>query len=317
MTKGDLQASNRSQILKELAEDLGFMSCRIAKADFLEKEAPELEKWLKEKRQGSMAYMENHFDKRLDPRLLVEGAQSIVSLSFNYFPQKEVQSPSGLKVSKYAYGEDYHDVIREKLKMLLIKFQEQVGEMIGGRVYVDSAPVLEKAWAARNGTGWLGKHTNILNPKSGSFFFLAELIVDVSLQADEPITDHCGTCTRCMDACPTDAIFEPYRLDASRCISYLTIELKEAIPADFQGKMDDWIFGCDVCQDVCPWNHKFSIAHQEPKFLPKSPWPSFEKKDWLEMTEAVFSNVFSKSAIKRTKWKGINRNVRFVLQNPE
>lgn len=317
MTQAEIKAENDAKVLKQLAEIQGFLSCRISKAEFLDKEAPALEKWLKENRQGKMAYMENHFDKRLDPRLLVDGAVSLVSLSFNYFPENELGSPNELKISKYAYGEDYHVVIKEKLKALLHNFQLQLGQQIGGRVFVDSAPVLEKAWAARNGTGWLGKHTNIIHPKAGSFFFLAEMILDIHLQADGPITDHCGSCTRCIDACPTDAIFAPYQLDASRCISYLTIELKEAIPPDFKGKMDNWIFGCDICQDVCPWNKKFSFAHREPRFLPQGAWTDFQKQDWLEMTEDVFTRIFSKSALKRTKWHGLRRNIEFSLQKSE
>lgn len=317
MTQAEIKSENDAKILKQLAEKQGFLSCRISKAEFLEKEAPALERWLRESRHGKMAYMENHFDKRLDPRLLVEGAVSLVSLSFNYFPENEWQPSDALKISKYAYGEDYHVVIKDKLKALLQNFQDLVGLEIGGRVFVDSAPVLEKAWATRNGTGWLGKHTNIIHPKFGSFFFLAEMILDIPLKADDPITDHCGTCTRCIDACPTDAIFAPYQLDASRCISYLTIELKEAIPADFQGKMENWIFGCDICQDVCPWNKKFSIAHQEPRFLPQGAWTEFQKNDWIEMTESVFHQFFSKSALKRTKWQGLRRNIDFSMQNSD
>lgn len=311
MTKAELTAQGRSNVLKINAQKHGFDSCRIARAEFLADEAPQLENWLKAGKHGKMGYMENHFDMRLDPRKLVEGARSVVTLAYSYFPEKELHQDQDFKVSKYAYGEDYHTVIRQKLKNLLLELQQEVGQ-VGGRVFVDSAPVLEKAWAVKNGTGWLGKHTNVVHPKRGSFFFLCELILDLDLAPDLPMEDHCGTCTRCIDACPTEAIIGPYQLDASRCISYLTIELKEAIPTDFQGRMDNWIFGCDVCQDVCPWNHKFSIVHKEPRFLPSKELKDFQKKDWLEMTSEVFDRVFSKSAIKRTKLEGLRRNIDFA-----
>jgi epoxyqueuosine reductase len=311
MTRTELASSGQSSNLKKWAKDLGFSSCRIAKASFLEEEAPKLEKWLKEERHGKMAYMANHFDKRLDPRLLVEGAKSIVTLVFNYFPENEKLSDGEFKISRYAYGEDYHKVLKTKLKALWSKMESEIGK-IEGRIFVDSAPVLEKAWAARNGTGWLGKHTNIIHPKMGSYFFLCEMIVDLDLEPDNPMTDHCGTCTRCIDACPTDAITEPYRLDASKCISYLTIELREAIPEEFKGKMENWIFGCDICQEVCPWNQKFSLAHHENAFQPKPELLEFSAKDWLELTEEVFGKVFSKSAIKRTGFQGLKRNIEFI-----
>ncbi|HRH33470.1 MAG TPA: tRNA epoxyqueuosine(34) reductase QueG [Catalimonadaceae bacterium] len=311
MTKPEWTAQRRTKLLKTIALQHGFESCRIARADFLEEEAPRLEQWLKDGKHGKMGYMENHFDLRLDPRRLVDGARSVVTLVYSYFPQKELPEGQEFKVSKYAYGEDYHRVIREKLKALVGDFQKEVGE-VGGRVFVDSAPVLEKAWAVKNGTGWLGKHTNVLHPKMGSFFFLCELILDIELEADQPITDHCGTCTRCIDACPTEAILAPYQLDASRCISYLTIELREAIPTDFQGKMENWIFGCDVCQDVCPWNQKFSIVNTEPRFQPSEELLGFKRKDWLDITEEIFNRVFSRSAIKRTKLEGLKRNIAFA-----
>jgi len=311
MTVKEIEKENRANMLKTMALELGFASCRISKADFLEAEAPRLERWLKEERNGKMDYMSNHFDKRLDPRLLVEGAKSVVSLVFNYLPENANLSEGTFKISRYAYGEDYHIVLKDKLKELMFRLQERIGE-IGGRAFVDSAPVLEKAWAARNGTGWLGKHTNIIHPKKGSFFFLCELIIDLELEEDQPINDHCGTCTRCIDACPTEAITGPYQLDASKCISYLTIELKEAIPIQFKGQMENWIFGCDICQEVCPWNKKFSILNSEKRFEPHPDLLLFEQKDWIELSQDVFSKVFAKSAVKRTKLSGLQRNVRFL-----
>ena len=311
MTQNEIEEENRSKILKSIALELGFASCRISKACFLEQEAPKLEQWLKEERNGKMDYMANHFDKRLDPRLLVEGARSVVSLVFHYSPQNSKLSEGELKISRYAYGEDYHNVLKDKLKELFFRLCEKVGQ-VEGRIFVDSAPVLEKAWAARNGSGWLGKHTNIIHPKMGSFFFLSELIIDLELAEDKPINDHCGTCTRCIDACPTQAITEPYRLDASKCISYLTIELKDSIPIQFKNQMENWIFGCDICQEVCPWNHKFSVLHTEKKFEPHPDLVLFERKDWLEISQDIFNQVFGKSAIKRTKLEGLKRNIKFL-----
>jgi epoxyqueuosine reductase len=313
MTRNDLQASERAAILKKLAMEAGFLSCRISKADFLEEEAPRLEKWLNEGRHGKMAYMENHFDKRLDPRLLVEGCRSLVTLSFNYFPERDLFENSVQKISKYAYGEDYHFVLKDRLKILLEEFRKEVGE-IGGRVFVDSAPILEKAWAAKNGSGWLGKNGNIIRQGEGSFFFLCEMLLDLELEADAPVSDHCGSCTACMDACPTDAIFRPYEVDGSRCISYLTIELKEAIPEEFSGKTGNWAFGCDVCQDVCPWNKKFSLAHREPRFRPSTHFQEWTNRDMKELTEAVFGEVFGKSALKRTGYNGLMRNLWFIQE---
>jgi epoxyqueuosine reductase len=311
MTRNELASASLSKKLKNWAANLGFSGCRIAKSCFLEEEAPRLEKWLKEERHGKMAYMANHFDKRLDPRLLVEGTKSVITLVFNYFPENDALSKGEFKISRYAYGEDYHKVLKSKLKNLWLKMEEEIGQ-VEGRIFVDSAPVLEKAWAARNGTGWLGKHTNIIHPKMGSYFFLCEMLVNLDLEPDTPLTDHCGTCTRCLDACPTDAITAPYQLDASKCISYLTIELKEAIPNDFKGKMDNWIFGCDICQEVCPWNHKFSIAHNETAFQALPGLQEFSKKDWLELTEEVFGKVLAKSAMKRTGLTGLKRNITFT-----
>jgi epoxyqueuosine reductase len=283
--------------------------CGISKADFLEDEAPRLENWLKNNRHGQMSYMENHFDKRLDPRLLVDGAKSVISLLLNYYPS-ELQREDSYKISKYAYGQDYHFVIKEKLKELLGAIHDQIGE-VSGRAFVDSAPVLDKAWAAKSGIGWIGKNSNLITQKVGSFYFIAELIVDIDLEYDNPTTDHCGTCTACIDACPTQAIIAPYQVDGSKCISYYTIELKDNLPEEAKGKLDDWAFGCDVCQDVCPWN-RFSKAHNEPLFNPNPDILSFSKKDWEEITEEVFLKVFKNSPIKRTKFEGMKRNINFL-----
>lgn len=289
------------------------MFCGIAKAGFLEEEAPRLETWLKKGMHGEMQYMENHFDKRLDPRLLVDGAKSVISLALNYYTDVQQTDPLAPKISKYAYGSDYHFVIKDKLKRLLNIIHEKIGE-VNGRAFVDSAPVLDKAWAKKAGLGWIGKNANLINKQSGSFFFLAELIVDLELEYDiTPTADHCGTCTRCIDACPTEAIVGPYLVDGSRCISYLTIELKNEIPAEFKGKTDGWMFGCDVCQDVCPWN-KFSVLHNESAFNPHPGLLGISKKDWEEITEETFRKVFKNSAVKRTKFSGLKRNIDFVLK---
>jgi epoxyqueuosine reductase len=297
-----------TQKIKSIAKDLGFLSCGISKAEFLEEEAPRLEQWLKEGRHGQMAYMENHFDKRLDPRILVPGAKSVVSLLFNYYPEKQ-QAKGAPKISKYAFGTDYHFVIKDKLKQLFQILQEETGE-INGRVFVDSAPVMDKAWAARSGLGWIGKNTNLITQKVGSFFFIAEIILDLELEYDTTTTDHCGSCTACIDACPTQAL-TPYQIDASKCISYLTIELKDQIPDEFQGKMDGWAFGCDVCQDVCPWN-RFSKPHREPLFEPQPELLQYLQKDWEELTETTFELIFKNSAVKRTRYEGLKRNLFFL-----
>jgi epoxyqueuosine reductase len=298
-----------TELIKTEAKRLGFLSCGISKAAFLEDEAPRLEKWLKNNSHGEMRYMENHFDKRLDPTLLVEGSKSVVSLLLNYFPDKE-QTDNSYKLSKYAYGTDYHFVIKDKLKQLLHFIQDEIGD-VNGRAFVDSAPVLDKAWAAKSGLGWIGKHSNLLTQQIGSFYFIAELIIDLDLEHDHATTDHCGTCTACIDACPTEAITEPYVVDGSKCISYFTIELKENIPTEFKDKMDDWVFGCDVCQDVCPWN-RFSKSHSEPLFNPHPELLEMTKKDWEEITEDTFKKVFKNSAVKRTKFSGLERNIKFL-----
>ncbi|MFT6866151.1 MAG: epoxyqueuosine reductase [Cyclobacteriaceae bacterium] len=303
-----MSKSHNSNLIKSIATSLGFSYCGIAKAEFLVDEAPKLEEWLKRGYQGTMGYLENHFDKRLDPTKLVPGAKSVVSLVYNYYPQKDLANDHSLKMAKYAYGQDYHFVIKDKLKTFMDRIQIEIGA-VEGRVFVDSAPVHERAWAAKSGLGWIGKNSLLLNKEMGSFFFLAELIIDLELEPDGPIKDYCGTCTACMDACPTDAIPAAYVVDGSKCISYLTIELKEEIPTEFQGKTNEWVFGCDICQDVCPWN-RFSKPHQEPAFAPQG-WEQFSKKDWQDMTEEVFQKVFKKSAVKRTKFSGLKRNVKF------
>ncbi len=303
------QTSKYTKLIKEESKRLGFLSCGISKAEFLEEEASRLEKWLNANMHGEMRYMENHFDKRLDPTKLVDGSKSVVSLLLNYFPS-QTQNTESYKLSKYAYGTDYHFVIKDKLKQLLQFIQEDIGE-VSGRAFVDSAPVLDKAWAAKSGLGWIGKHSNLLTQKVGSFYFIAELIIDLELDYDTPTTDHCGSCTACIDACPTEAIVKPYVVDGSKCISYLTIELKDNIPSDFKNKTDDWMFGCDVCQDVCPWN-RFSKPHNEPLFNPHPELLEMTKKDWDEITEDTFKKVFKKSAVKRTKYSGLTRNIKFL-----
>lgn len=301
--------ANTTQQIKAEAKRLGFLSCGIAKAGFLEAEAPRLERWLKNGFQGEMHYMENHFDKRLDPTLLVDGAKSVISLLLNYYPES-TQNPESYQISKYAYGQDYHFVIKDKLKELLHFIQNEIGE-VNGRAFVDSAPVLDKAWAAKSGLGWIGKNANLITQKTGSFYFIAELIVDLELDYDTPTTDHCGTCTACIDACPTQAIVAPYVVDGSKCISYFTIELKDQLPPEMKGAWNDWMFGCDVCQDVCPWN-RFAKPHQEPAFNPHPDLLQLTKKDWEEITEDTFRKVFKNSAVKRTKYEGLKRNIDFL-----
>lgn len=301
-----------STFIKKEAKDLGFISCGIAKAGFLEEEAPRLEQWLHQGRQGEMHYMENHFDKRLDPTKLVPGAKSVISLLLNYHTTEKQSDPSAPKISTYAFGQDYHKVIKDKLYQLLQRIHNHIGE-VDGRVFVDSAPVMDKAWAAQAGLGWVGKNTNLIAKQVGSFFFIAEMILDLELTYDLPVADHCGSCTACLDACPTQALTAPYQIDGSKCISYATIELKNAIPDHFKGKMDGWIFGCDVCQTVCPWN-RFSTPHNEAAFTPKKELLELKKQDWEELTEETFKRVFQKSAVKRTKYNGLTRNIRFLKE---
>lgn len=310
-----MSSHHHTLYIKQEAARLGFSFCGISKAEFLKDEAPRVEEWLKRNYQGKMSYLENYFDKRLDPTLLVPGAKSVVSLLYNYYPKKDLAKEGEYKIAKYAYGEDYHTVVKDKLRTLLDLLQEQIGE-IHGRAFVDSAPVMERAWAQRSGLGWVGKNSLLLNREMGSFFFIAELVIDVELEYDQPIKDYCGTCTACMDACPTDAITEPYVVDGSKCISYFTIELKEAIPAEVKGKFENWIFGCDICQDVCPWN-SFSKPHSEERFSPNPTIETMSKHDWTEITDSVFQQVFDKSAVKRTKFSGLKRNISFIHQQNE
>jgi epoxyqueuosine reductase len=306
-------AAKYSQMIKAEALRLGFMTCGISKAAFLTEEAPRLENWLKNNHHGEMSYMENHFDKRLDPRLLVDGAKSVVSLTLNYFTEEKQTDINAPKISKYAYGADYHTVIKDKLKELLAFINDNIGE-VAGRCFVDSAPVMDKAWAQKAGLGWRGKNSNLISKDAGSFFFLAELIIDLDLEYDTPFAaDHCGSCNRCIDACPTDAIVAPYIVDGSKCISYLTIELKNEIPTAFKGKMENWMFGCDICQDVCPWN-RFATPHKEEAFKPALELLNLKKSELIEMTDEVFKQVFKGSAVKRTKFNGLKRNIDFLRE---
>ena len=304
-----------ADLIRKEALDLGFDQIGFAKAEKLEREAERLEKWLSSGAHGSMGYMANHFEKRVDPRELVPGARTVISLSYNYFTQAKQNDPEAPKISIYAYGKDYHKVIKKKLKALLERIQEEIGE-INGRCFVDSAPVMEREWAQLSGLGWNGKNTLTINPKRGSYFFLAEIIIDLEVEPDVPLKDHCGTCTRCIDACPTQAIdMNGYWLDASKCISYLTIELKDNIPEEFSGNMDNWMFGCDICQQVCPWN-KFSRQHQEPAFKPKEQLLDMTAGEWKEITKEVFEDLFAGSAVKRTGYEGLKRNIRFLKADP-
>lgn len=304
------RAEKYSHLIKTKAKKFGFQSCGISKAGFLEEDAKPLENWLNNNYQGEMAYMENYFDKRLDPTLLVEGSKSIISLSYNYFPKDKVSSLDNFKISKYAYGQDYHEVIKEILNEMVAELKEEVGDF-HCRVFVDSAPVLERSWAKKSGIGWVGKNANLITKQSGSFYFLAEIIIDLELQEDSPTTDHCGTCTKCIDSCPTDAIVSEKIIDGSKCISYATIELKNEIPETFKNKMEDWMFGCDICQDVCPWN-RFSAPHHQEKFKPNHFLANAKKEDWKELSQELFSEIFRKSPVKRTKFAGLKRNIEFL-----
>lgn len=309
------KAQQRSASVKKLAAECGFEFCGISRAGFLEQEAPRLESWLKRNRHGQMAYMENYFDKRLDPTLLVPDSKSVISLLLNYYSEQKQADPDAPKISKYAYGQDYHTVIKNRLADLLERMRELFGD-VQARIFTDSAPVLEKSWAQKSGLGWVGKNSNLINKQQGSFFFIAEIICDLDLYPDGAIKDYCGSCTRCIDACPTDAISEPYQVDGSRCISYFTIELREAIPKEFNGKFENWMFGCDICQDVCPWN-RFSKPHHTPEFMPDPQLLQLSKKDWEEISEDVFRELFRRSPVKRTKYEGLKRNIRFLSENPE
>jgi epoxyqueuosine reductase len=309
-----MSPADKSRYIKIQAQELGFMFCGISKARRLDEEAANLDAWLNKGYQGKMQYLEKHFDMRLDPRLLVPGAKSVISLAFNYYPA-QTQSEDAPKIARYAYGRDYHKVLKKKMNMLFGRMQEAFGE-IQGRVFVDSAPLLERKWAELSGLGWIGKNGLLLNKKAGSYFFLAEIISDLELEADGPLKDYCGTCTACIDACPTGAILDHKTLDASKCISYLTIELKDAIPNSFKDQMQNWMFGCDICQEVCPWN-RFSKPHKEPEFETHPDFVGMNLRDWEEITEEVFQKLFGNSALKRTGYKGLKRNIRFLLNKGE
>ena len=300
--------NRNSQLVKKLAKQIGFSSCGISKARFLQEEEKNFENWLKKGYQGTMSYLEKNFDKRLDPQKLVPGAKSVISLTYNYFPQKKILNENSFVISKYAYGKDYHFIIKDKLKALFNLLKKEIGD-IEGRVFVDSAPIHERAWAKISGLGWIGKNSLLLNKKMGSYFFLAEIICDLDLEYDSSVSDHCGTCTKCIDACPTDAITESQVLDANKCISYLTIENKNEIPKELSKSFNNYIFGCDICQDVCPWN-KFAKPHNEKEFLPKEELSKFTKKDWQELTNETFNKIFKNSAVKRTKFEGLKRNIK-------
>ena len=306
-----MNISQRTKMIKDEAYRLGFEFIGVSKAERMDEEARRLEEWLSQGMHGKMQYMENHFEKRVDPTKLVEDSKSVVTLLYNYHTDKKQQDETAPKISTYAYGKDYHFVIKDKLKELLFLINEKIGE-VHGRCFVDSAPVMERDWAKRSGSGWIGKNSLLINPKAGSYFFLAELIIDLELEADGPMKDYCGRCTRCIDACPTEAISpEGYVVDGSKCISYFTIELKEAIPESMKGKFDNWMFGCDVCQEVCPWN-RFSKKHQEPEFEPHPDLLKMTKRDWEEITEEVFREIFRKNPAKRTGYKGLKRNIDFL-----
>lgn len=302
---------NNTQIVKNIAHQLGFDYVGISKAEFLTEDAIRLEDWLNAGRNAEMAYMANHFDKRIDPTKLVEGSKSVVSLMYNYHTKLRQTDPKAPKLAKYAYGEDYHFVVREKLNEFFHLLEEQIGK-VEGRSFVDSAPVLDRAWARKSGLGWIGKNSMLINKQSGSDFFLAELIVDLKLELDGPIKDYCGTCTKCIDSCPTDAILPQRQIDSNKCISYLTIELKdESLPKEFKGKMQNWMFGCDICQDVCPWN-RFGKQNTEERFQPRLNLLDMTKRNWEELGQEDFSKLLQKSPLKRTKYKGLKRNINFL-----
>jgi epoxyqueuosine reductase len=303
--------TQQTLLLKNKALEMGFLLCHIAKAEFMTEEARRLDEWLSQDYHGDMSYMANHFDKRVDPRLLVPGAKSVISLAYNYYSNVRQIDPEAPQISMYAYGKDYHKVVKKKLQQMLEWMKTSFGN-INGRVFVDSAPVLERDWARRSGLGWMGKNTLIIHPKKGSWFFLADIITDLEMVYDQQLSDYCGTCTRCIDACPTEAIHEDgYLMDGSKCISYLTIELKKKLPLEYKDKMENWMFGCDICQQVCPWN-RFAESHSEPAFLPKEKLISMSKEEWHDLSEPLFDELFEGSAVKRTKYEGLKRNIKFL-----
>lgn len=300
-----------ASLIKSKAIELGFSGVSMAKAEFMEPEATRLDEWLNQSNHGSMSYMENHFELRVDPTKLVPGAKTVISLMYNYYNPVSDENTDAPKLSMYALGKDYHKVVRKRLKTLF-SWMKETFDSVEGRVFVDSAPILERDWAKRSGLGWIGKNTLLLNKHKGSYFFLAEIICSLEMHYDHAVMDHCGTCTRCIEACPTDAISENgYVLNASKCISYLTIEHKEELPREFQNQMEDWIYGCDICQQVCPWN-RFSTPHTEPSFLPSEALLGLRRKDWEELTEVAFNTIFEGSAVKRAGFKGLKRNLEFI-----
>lgn len=304
-----------SQKIKSKGLELGFELVGIAEASFLEEEAKDLDTWLSRRHHGKMGYMANHFDKRLDPRLLVDGAKSVISVIHNYFPHpQDAQPTSSPKISRYAWGPDYHKVLKRKLYELFRYIHEEVGEEVAGRVFVDSAPVMDKAWAKKSGLGWIGKHTNLISPRRGSYFFIGEIILDLELIYDGPIKDYCGTCTRCIDACPTDAL-EPYQIDANKCISYLTIELREEMPPAFQQQLEGWAYGCDICQEVCPWN-RFSSPHTGDSFKPLF-HVGMTSEDWEELDEAQFKRLRKKTAMERISWQKMKDNLKWWKESSQ
>lgn len=303
--------ATRTRLIKDIATRHGFLGAGISRAEFLEEETKNLEVWLNKGYHGEMSYMANHFDLRTDPTKLVPGAKSVISLLYNYYPGDLPAQEDGFKISRYARGEDYHKVIRKKLKLLVSELKNEIGDF-HARVFVDSAPVMERDWAKRSGQGWIGKNTLLINPKKGSYFFLAEIILDVELEYDHPMRDHCGTCTRCIEACPTEAISPTgYVLDGSKCISYLTIELKENIPESFNDKFQDWIFGCDICQEVCPWN-RFAQPHSEEAFMGNAEVHQMKRSEWMELTEEIFHRHFEKSPLKRAGYQKLSDTVKFI-----
>lgn len=300
-----------SRCIKEKALELGFSGIAFAKAEFMDEEAKRLESWLNQNYHGEMSYMENYFELRVDPTKLVPGSKTVICLMYNYFTDKKQVDDEAPKLAMYALGKDYHKVVRKKLKLLEAYIKETVGN-VSGRGFVDSAPILERDWAQRSGLGWIGKNTLLLNKDKGSYFFLAEYICDLALEYDLPVRDHCGTCTRCIDACPTDAISpQGFIMDGSKCISYLTIEKKGDLPQEFSNLMENNMYGCDICQQVCPWN-RFSSEHNEPSFLPSTELMAMTKRDWMELSHETFDRLFEGSAVKRTKYEGLKRNIEFL-----
>jgi epoxyqueuosine reductase len=315
MVVENLNKKNLSDYIKNEAKELGFYACGISKAQFLKSEAEHVEKWLAKSKHASMYYMERNKDKRYNPALLVDGAKSVISVLYNYYPDKLLPETHGYKISKYAYGKDYHFVLKAKLKALLNKIEKKTGN-INARVFVDSAPVLERAWGAKSALGFIGKNTLLINKKGGSFFFLGQIIIDIELYYDESFDEknYCGSCSACIDACPTDAL-KPFEVDSNKCISFLTIENKGEISVNFKGKFENYIFGCDICQDVCPWNKRFAFMHDEPAFTPSTELVEMTKSDWESLDKATFKKMFKNTAFERTGYKMLKRNIDFVKES--